>query len=161
MLNGFNDELIVAGQVEERAAGPGVDQLNQRLVYQGVLRKRAINISYLIHQIHKSTLYGIALHAAEQETEVPRLVPQNCRAAFVMKNQPQSLQLFTCLSEKAVYICFIVPLMPALLHISLLFMCLSNFIGAHGHVNLPAKKREPLSRSAHLHTRTRKTVEKR
>lgn len=58
MLNGFNDELIVAGQVEERAAGPGVDQLNQRLVYQGVLRKRAINISYLIHQIHKSTLYG-------------------------------------------------------------------------------------------------------
>lgn len=69
MLNGFNDELIVAGQVEERAAGPGVDQLNQRLVYQGVLRKKAINISYLIHQIHKSTLYGIALHAAEQETD--------------------------------------------------------------------------------------------
>lgn len=101
MLNGFNDELIVAGQVEKRAAGPGVDQLNQRLVYQGVLRKRAINISYLIHQIHKSTLYDIALHAAEQETEVPRLVPQNWRAAFVMKNQPQSLQLFTCLSEKA------------------------------------------------------------
>lgn len=58
MLNGFNDELIVAGQVEERAAGPGVDQLNQRLIYQGVLRKTAINISYLIHHIHRSTLYG-------------------------------------------------------------------------------------------------------
>lgn len=43
--------------------------------------------------------------------------------------------------------------MPALFHISLVFICLSNFIGAHGHVNLPAKKREPPSRSAHLHTR--------
>lgn len=39
MLDGFNDELVIAGQVEERAAGPRVGQLNQGLVDQGVLRR--------------------------------------------------------------------------------------------------------------------------
>lgn len=32
VLQGFDDELIIAGQVEERATGPGVGQL-----YQGLL----------------------------------------------------------------------------------------------------------------------------
>lgn len=39
VLDGFNDELVIAGQVEERAAGPGVGQLDQRLIDQGVLRE--------------------------------------------------------------------------------------------------------------------------
>lgn len=33
----LDDELIVAGDVEQRAAGAGVGQLDQRLVAQGVL----------------------------------------------------------------------------------------------------------------------------
>lgn len=35
--DGLDDELIVLGQVEHRATGPGVGQLNQGLVTQGVL----------------------------------------------------------------------------------------------------------------------------
>lgn len=38
MLDGFDDELVIAGQVEERAAGPRVGQLDQGLVHQRVLR---------------------------------------------------------------------------------------------------------------------------
>lgn len=37
MHDGFDDELVVAGDVEEGAAGPGVGQLDQGLVAQGIL----------------------------------------------------------------------------------------------------------------------------
>lgn len=37
MLHSLNDELIVAGQVEPGTAGPGVGQLKQRFVTDGVL----------------------------------------------------------------------------------------------------------------------------
>lgn len=40
VLHGFNDELVVAGQVEERAAGARVGQLDQGLVYEGILMER-------------------------------------------------------------------------------------------------------------------------
>lgn len=38
VLDGFDDELVIAGQVEEGPAGPRVGQLDQGLVHQGVLR---------------------------------------------------------------------------------------------------------------------------
>lgn len=38
MHHGLDDELIVFCDVEDRAAGPGVGQLDQRLVTQGVLQ---------------------------------------------------------------------------------------------------------------------------
>lgn len=38
MLDGFDDELVIAGQVEERSAGPRVGQLNQGLIHHRVLR---------------------------------------------------------------------------------------------------------------------------
>lgn len=44
----FDDEFIVAGDIEEGAAGPGVGQLNQRLVTQRVLgreREREMMLS--------------------------------------------------------------------------------------------------------------------
>lgn len=37
MLDGFDDEFVIAGQVEERSAGPRVGQLDQGLIYQRVL----------------------------------------------------------------------------------------------------------------------------
>lgn len=37
VLDSFDDELIIAGQVEQRAAGPWVGQLDQRLLTDGVL----------------------------------------------------------------------------------------------------------------------------
>lgn len=39
VLHGFDDELVVAGDVEERAAGPRVGQLDQGLAAQGILGK--------------------------------------------------------------------------------------------------------------------------
>lgn len=38
VLDGFDDELVIAGQVEERPAGPRVGQLDQGLIHQRVLR---------------------------------------------------------------------------------------------------------------------------
>lgn len=38
VLDGFDDELVIAGQVEERSAGPRVGQLDQGLIHQRVLR---------------------------------------------------------------------------------------------------------------------------
>lgn len=38
VLDGFDDELVIAGQVEERSAGPRVGQLNQGLIHHRVLR---------------------------------------------------------------------------------------------------------------------------
>lgn len=37
MLNGFDNELIVAGHIEDGSAGSGVGQLNQWLITQRVL----------------------------------------------------------------------------------------------------------------------------
>ena len=37
--DGLDDELIVLRQVEHRAAGPGVRQLDQGLITQGILEK--------------------------------------------------------------------------------------------------------------------------
>lgn len=37
MLDGFDDEFVIAGQVEEGSAGPRVGQLDQGLIYQRVL----------------------------------------------------------------------------------------------------------------------------
>lgn len=49
VLNGFNDELVVAGEVEERSARPGIRQLDQPLVAQRVLsaaqRKRVREVA--------------------------------------------------------------------------------------------------------------------
>lgn len=38
MLHRLNDELVVTGEVEERSAGPGVRQLDQRVVAQRILK---------------------------------------------------------------------------------------------------------------------------
>lgn len=40
VLQGFDDELVIAGQVEERAAGAGVGQLDQGLLTDRVLYQK-------------------------------------------------------------------------------------------------------------------------
>lgn len=45
VLNSFNDEFIITGDVEERAAGPGVRQLDQWIVTQGILQEAEVCIS--------------------------------------------------------------------------------------------------------------------
>lgn len=44
MLHSFNDKLIIAGQVEPRTAGTGVGELDQRLVTDGVLQFRMMQL---------------------------------------------------------------------------------------------------------------------
>lgn len=41
MLNSFDDELVVAGHIEDGSAGSGVGQLNQWLITQRVLQAKA------------------------------------------------------------------------------------------------------------------------
>lgn len=40
VLHRLDDELVIAGEVEPGAAGAGVGQLDQRLVADGVLKRR-------------------------------------------------------------------------------------------------------------------------
>lgn len=39
MLNSLDDELVIAGDIEEGSAGSGVRQLDQRLVTQRILQE--------------------------------------------------------------------------------------------------------------------------
>lgn len=55
MLNSFNDELIIAGQVEERAAGSGVGQFDERFIHQGVLRKEAHTVNKPVSHLTRNT----------------------------------------------------------------------------------------------------------
>lgn len=47
MLHSFNDELIIAGEVEPGTAGAGVGQLDQRLLTDGVLQFRMMQDNVL------------------------------------------------------------------------------------------------------------------
>lgn len=79
MLDRFDNELVIAGQIEKGSAGPRVRQLNQPLVTQGVLptqsstleqdERRAassplslLSLLLLNFLLHSSLLSDIILH---------------------------------------------------------------------------------------------------
>lgn len=87
MHDSLDDELVVAGDVEDRAAGPGVGELDEWLIAQGVLQGRGGN----------NNVRGVAClpHPHTSKSHVTDCHPQSVMGSgmFPCDEPPASLQL--------------------------------------------------------------------